>query len=276
MGAERFEVDVEGGTLVGELSGAGTEILLLHGGPGLSDYFDSLLPELDGFRVARYQQRGLDPSSARGPYDVPVQVDDVVAVLDHLGWSHPTVLGHSWGGHLLLHLLAARPERLGAALVVDPLGAVGDGGLAAFEAEMERRTPPEVRERALELDERALAGRGTEEDALESLRLVWPAYFADPERGGSPPAGIRLSVEAYSATFESLRALLPRLADRLGGCTVPTRFVHGAASPVPVTASTDAAALMGAGVDVVEDSGHFPWIEAPGVVRRSLDALITG
>jgi pimeloyl-ACP methyl ester carboxylesterase len=183
------------------------------------------------------------------------------------------VLGHSWGGHLLLHLLAARPARVGAALVVDTLGAVGDGGLAAFEAEMERRTPPEVRERARELDERAMAGDGTERDALESLFLVWPAYFADPERSGPPPADLRLSVEAYAATFASTRDLMPGLAELLRGCAVPTRFVHGAASPMPVTASADTAKLLGAPVDVVPDTGHFTWLEALGAVRRNLDAL---
>ena len=51
------------------------------------------------------------------------------------------MIGHSWGGHLLLHLMASAPARIGAAIIVDPLGAVGDGGLAAFEAELFRRLP---------------------------------------------------------------------------------------------------------------------------------------
>jgi len=33
-------------------------------------------------------------------------VADVVEVLDQLAWQAPVVIGHSWGGHLLLHLLA--------------------------------------------------------------------------------------------------------------------------------------------------------------------------
>ena len=37
------------------------------------------------------------------------------------------------------------------------------------------------RERAKELDDRAMAGEGSAEDALESLRLIWPSYFADPD-----------------------------------------------------------------------------------------------
>jgi len=51
-------------------------VLLLHGGPGLPwNYMQALVDELcDGYRVAVYQQRGLPPSTAGAPFDVPTQV----------------------------------------------------------------------------------------------------------------------------------------------------------------------------------------------------------
>ncbi len=55
---------------------------------------------------------------------------------------------------------------------------------------------------------------------------------------------------------------------------VPARFVHGELDPLPVSASTYAAALMGAVVDVLPGNGHFPWLEDPGCVRRSLGMLL--
>jgi pimeloyl-ACP methyl ester carboxylesterase len=274
---ERFEAEVPGGTLAGLVSGSGTPVLLLHGGPGLgADYLEDLVAELDdGYRVARYQQRGLAPSTAGAPYDVPAQAADVARVLDALGWDRAVVVGHSWGGHLLLHVLAGHPDRLLAAVVVDPLGGVGDGGEAEFSAEMSARTPPDVVARMEELDARAMAGEGTEEDGLESLRLVWPAYFADPSQAPEMPP-TRMSVEAYSATFDSVHDHLPALAGRLTGCTVPTVFVHGANSPMPLTASTDTAAAMGDSVEVVivPGTGHFIWHESPGAVRAALDSLL--
>ncbi len=273
MTVERFEVLVEGGALAGTVQGEGPRVLLLHGGPGLPDYLDGLLPELDGLRVARYQQRGLAPSTAWGPCDVAVQVADVVAVLDELGWESPAIVGHSWGGHLLMHVLAAEPGRVGAALVVEPLGAVGDGGGEEFGAELERRLPEDVRARAVESDQRAMVGEASAEEALESLLLMWPAYFSAWE--AAPPApDIHIGAEAYAGTMMSIAAELPHLAGRLAGCRVPTRFVHGAMSPMPLTASTDSAAVLGAEVDVVDGVGHFVWIEAPGAVLRSLDALL--
>ena len=74
--------------------------------------------------VAWHQQRGLAPSAAEGPYTVATDVGDVRRVLDALGWEKAYVVGHSWGGHLALHVAEAMPERLFAVLAVDPLGSV--------------------------------------------------------------------------------------------------------------------------------------------------------
>jgi len=182
-----FEVAVDGGLLRGSVAGQGDPVLLLHGGPGLPwTYLQPLVDELaESYEVATYQQRGLPPSTAGAPYDVRTQVADVVAVLDGLGWGRAVVAGHSWGGHLLLHLLAEHPERVAAALIIDTLGGVGDGGEAEFDAELMRRTGAQDVARVQKLEQQAMAGRGSEADLMESMRLLWPAYFADP--AAAPP-----------------------------------------------------------------------------------------
>jgi pimeloyl-ACP methyl ester carboxylesterase len=42
---------------------------------------------------------------------------------------------------------------------------------------------------------------------------------------------------------------------------------------LPVSASAETAEVLGATVDVLPGNGHFPWLEDPGCVRRSLDLL---
>jgi pimeloyl-ACP methyl ester carboxylesterase len=246
-------------------------VLLLHGGPGMTDYMDSLLPELGGYQAASFQQRGVEPSTLTGPFDVPTLRDDVIEVLDTLGWESPVIMGHSWGGHLLLHLLAVRPTRVGAALVVDPLGGVGDGGLSAFQAELTRRLPRATIARLEELDAVEATRELTRDEHLEAMEIAWPGYFSSLEAARPiPQAGHAPSGESWA----SIRTELPALAELLRGCRIPIRFVHGARDPLPVTASTDTAELMGAPVDVLPGIGHFPWLEDPGCVRRSLDRLL--
>jgi pimeloyl-ACP methyl ester carboxylesterase len=267
--------EVEGGSLVGWRQGSGPRALLLHGGPGLTGaYLEDLLPELDGYDVAYFQQRGLAPSTTEGPFTVAVAVSDVVAFLDALGWEQAYLLGHSWGGHLLFHVAVAAPERLAGALSVDPLGGVGDGGAAAFEAEMSARTPEADRARAEELDRRAMAGEGTEADVVESMRLYWSAYFADPAQVPPMPS-MHNSIPAYSGLWEDLTTRLPQLAAALPGLTVPVGVVVGERSPMPPAAAglATAAVIPGAWTEVVEGAGHFLWYERPGSVRAALDRL---
>jgi pimeloyl-ACP methyl ester carboxylesterase len=254
-------------------------VLLLHGGPGLSyGYLDELASDLGAtYQLASYQQRGIAPSTVEGPFDVQRAVDDALAYLDALGWQQAFVVGHSWGGHLLLHLAVSAPNRLLGGLAVDPLGGVGDGGMAAFEAEMAARIPEESRSRAEELDQRAMRAEGTEEDLIEGLRLFWPAYFSSPAQAPDMPE-MRSSVEAYAKIMDSLKAEMPRLARALPSVRVPFGFVAGVDSPMPVdeAAAATAAAIPRAWLELVERAGHFPWYERPGCTRAALDRLVGG
>jgi pimeloyl-ACP methyl ester carboxylesterase len=273
-----FTTRDDGPLIAGRRAGSGPPVLLLHGGPGLGfDYLRDLADELAQENdVAWYQQRGLEPSAAEGPYAVAMDVGDARRVLDALGWQRAYVVGHSWGGHLALHVAEAMPERLLGVLAVDPLGSIGDGRWPEFDEEIFRRTPESVRERAREIDELSTAGAAGDELALEGMRLVWPAYFADPEHA-PPMPDLRMAIDRSAEMVPSIFDELPALEAGLPRIQVPVGFVHGSRSPMPLAASTDAAErIPGAWVDVVEGAGHFVWVEAPGAVRASLRRLTAG
>jgi pimeloyl-ACP methyl ester carboxylesterase len=270
-----FTTHDDGPVIVGRHGGSGPPVLLLHGGPGLGfDYLRDLADELaQENSVVWYQQRGLAPSEAEGPYTVATDVDDARRALDALGWNKAWAVGHSWGGHLALHVAEALPERLFGVLAVDPLGSVGDGRWPEFDEEIFRRTPAEVRARARKLDALTTEGAADDELALEQMRLVWPAYFADPEQA-PPMPDLRMASERSAQMGRSILAELPVLEAGLPRIRVPVGFVHGSRSPMPVAASTDAAdRIPGAWVDVVDGAGHFVWVESPGAVSASLRRL---
>jgi proline iminopeptidase len=257
--------------------GGGPDLLCLHGGPGMSDYlFATLDEETVGWRRIGYTQRGLAPSTTDGPFTVAQHVADAVAVLDDLARDEVVVLGHSWGGFLAAVLAIEHPDRVRGLLLVEPLGIVGDGGYRRFEQQMLARTPDDVRQRAEELDQRAMAGEGTESDALESLRLVWPAYFADPRAAPPMPDDIRLSVPCYSQTIEDAIAMLAAgdLPDRAATYGGPVEIVYGLGSPFPVETSLDTARAFADGSATgVPDAGHYPWLEQPGCIGDALVRL---
>ena len=267
-------VPVPGGEVVGRRVGSGRPVLALHGGPSLGfGYLDPAVSEVaTDHEVVTYQQRSLAPSTTAGPFTVSRHVEDAVRVLDALGWERATVVGHSWGGHLGLHLALAHPDRVSGLACVDPLGGVGDGGAAGMEVAFRERLPGDVMDRVEELE--AGPDAATEVVQLEMLRLLWPGYYADPAHVEPFPEAMGMSVEGYLGTWQSIQEELPALESELPSIAVPTTFLCGGGSPIPVSASSDTAARMpDAEVVVVGSAGHFPWWEAPGSVAAALASL---
>jgi proline iminopeptidase len=266
-------IQVEGGQLTGWLSGDGPPLVLLHGGPGLSDYLASLATELaPAFTVFRYQQRGLPPSLADGDRTVDGHVADAIRVLDGLGWDRPIVAGHSWGGHLAMHVAVAHPARLRGLAPIDALWAVGDGGEEVFGENLMRQLSPEERARYDEIDARESAEDATEPADAEGLRLLWPYYFADPPSAGpmppmlGDPVGQRAAWTSIHEHFAS-RTLEIRLPD----LNVPTVIIHGELDPIPSSeAERTARIIPGAELRILPGIGHFPWVEQPGSVLQAL------
>lgn len=271
-----FTVTTATGPLSGWVIGDGPRVLAVHGGPGMSfDYLDDAVEELaTRYRVATFQQRGLAPSTENGAFTVAEAVADLEAVLEGLGWDTAYLMGHSWGGHLVFHAALGIPERLDGVLSVDPLGAVGDGGLAVFAAEMTARVREEDRARATELDEKDDAGEATPEEHREAFSLFWPSYFADP--ASAPPLPrVEFSGPASQGLWGDLSERLPDLEASLASIAVPFGVLVGDRSPMPPTAGTDSAArIPGAWTSVAPDAGHFPWHESPGCLVAAMDRLV--
>jgi pimeloyl-ACP methyl ester carboxylesterase len=271
-----FTATVVGGTLAGWVVGEGLPVLLLHGGPGLRyDYMEPLVGELQtDFRVAVFQQRGLEPSTQEGPFTIDQAIEDVVCVLDALGWSVALVVGHSWGGHLAFRLAAAHPDRLLGMLAVEALGIVGDGGRSAFNAEILSRAPQAGRQRVLELEELEKTRELTEEEQLEERQIIWPSYFADPEHVPPVPPYV-ISRDAYMGLTAELSQGTDEVAAALATGAVRYGVLAGAASPFPWGQAARASAELSpnAFLEVVPSAGHFVWHEAPGAVRAALQRL---
>jgi proline iminopeptidase len=272
---QRFEVEISGGLLQGHRGGTGPPALLLHGGPAVPDYLDGLVAELDGvFSTCRYTQRGTPPSGGGPPYTVEAHMADALAVLDALDIERAWAVGHSWGGHLALHLLGSQPQRLVGAICVNPLGAFGDA-LVEMDASFRRSLTPEQVARIDGIEERRRAVDVTEAELVERWALVWPLFFADPGRASPPPA--RVGVEASIWTNRSMSVHFERgtLTERLPRASAPALFVHGEVDPLPPSSSVRTAALVpGAKVEVIPGCGHFPWLEQPGSVRRAVETFL--
>lgn len=64
--------------------------------------------------------RGHGFSHTQAPWNLETHVQDLLEVLDSVGWEKIDIIGHSLGGNLGLRLLSSHPERVNSLLLLDP------------------------------------------------------------------------------------------------------------------------------------------------------------
>jgi proline iminopeptidase len=268
---EPFELAIADGTLHGHRSGEGRPALLLHGGPAVPDYTASCAEALGGlFSTTRYTQRGTPPSTVGPPYSIESHMADAIAVLDHFQLDKAWAVGHSWGGHLALHLLVSHPERLEGIVCIDPLGAVDV--FPEYGEVLSRHRTPEQNRRSDEIEERRRSGEVTEEELLERWAMTWPLFFVNSER--ALPLPERVGAECSIGTNASMMAHFERrtLEERLPAASLPALVVHGREDVLPLRSATATAALIPeAQLEVISGSGHFPWVDKPAEFRAAVE-----
>jgi pimeloyl-ACP methyl ester carboxylesterase len=269
-----FTAETAHGPITGHEGGdpSGPAVLLLHGGPGLTDYMELLAPELDGWRAVYYQQRGHAPSATEGPFTVGQNVADAIAVLDAVGVDRAVLTGHSWGVHLASQIAIAYPERVAGLVLIDGPGPVGDGGVPEMARKLIDRVPASEGPVVAELLERLNSPGATDDDVVAWMKLLWPGYFGSPENVLPYPPGLRTSMVCNGTTMESLmEALADGFADALKSVAAPAVVLAGGGSPMPASQSEQIAALLpNSTFRVVPGAGHLVWYEAPGVVAEAL------
>jgi esterase len=97
-----------------------TPIVIMHGLSYFSYDWIPMAAVLAADRqVVAMDMRGFGDSGWTQDYSVPAFARDIVALLDHLGWSQAILVGHSMGGRNCTYAAAENPERIAGLLLVD-------------------------------------------------------------------------------------------------------------------------------------------------------------
>jgi len=245
-------------TLAYETFGAeGRPILLLGGAAGQmvmwpADFCTALVHK--GFRVARMDNRGTGRSTDPSRHDFTGDdvADDIVAVLDDLGWSAATLLGWSEGGFWAKVAALRHPDRvhclvsLNSGPVVRPW-ITGPGLTTAWRVfrVMRRRLTTAEEYGQLWVDVWRIAGSTVypvdEDHWRDAARLAFP--YVNPD-------GDKRLAKALLRTGD--------LRKRLGKLTVPTLVLHGEEDSVvrPRAGRETAKAVPGARLVTFPGMGH--------------------
>jgi pimeloyl-ACP methyl ester carboxylesterase len=250
------EVTTEGATLVYDVAGEGDPVLLIAGcGQPAVAWHLSLVPALvaAGFRVATYDNRGVEPSSSPpAPYDVDTMARDALAVLDALGWDMPVhVAGHSMGGWIAETMVLDYPERVRAAVLMGSANAPTAWEIAITTVERDLARLDYDLPRLFYATE-TLRYLPTSDIQDSDVVSTWLSFIGDlppwpnPGRLGQYEAALAWSTDPVRTT---------RWGDMTRPCLV-LAFEHDVDSP-PRYARQAAQAIPGADYVEVAASGHI-------------------
>jgi pimeloyl-ACP methyl ester carboxylesterase len=99
-----------------------TPVLIVHGLSYFSyDWIDAGSRMAADREVVAIDMRGFGESgwSATRDYKLETLSNDVIAVIDALGWSKAVLMGHSFGGRVCLATAGWKPERAAGLVLVD-------------------------------------------------------------------------------------------------------------------------------------------------------------
>jgi proline iminopeptidase len=249
---------------------SGTPLVVVNGGPGFDHSYlhvSNAWNELAKHRpVVLYDQRGTGRSTlltagkgSEGTAGLAEQIADLEALRQHLGAGTIDLLGHSWGGYLVMAYAARHPDRIRHLLIVDSAAPKWGDTLFMF-----KEFYPEgvARQNALAFADEL----GDEAAKAEGLREYFSMLFYSPENRDAFLAAV--GEPHYSEKVnKALNADLARfdLGPELPKYRFPTLVVTGRfdANVAPATAYRIHQAVSGSRFVVFEKSGHLPFFEEP-------------
>lgn len=267
-------IQVKNGSLFYQKFGSGEPIVVLHGGPGKDQGY--LLPQMlelsKDHELIFYDQRG-SGQSLTTPLDAEhintdQFVEDLEALRLALGLEKITLLGYSWGGFLALCYAIKYPQTL-SSLILMSCAPVDYKGQLAFTVEEAKRCIPIATEIA-PLTNFQLFEQLSEQQINALYRTLFSVYVYNPAdvqkltltmNPKSAQNGFKVAEELCKTFWlQPSTNLFPVLKT----IQVPTLLLHGKQDIVPLhTAQEINDALPNSRIIVIDECGHFPYIEKP-------------
>lgn len=275
LGAETFRSH-DGTLLHYDAVGRGWPVVLLSGGPGFSpDYLRPIAARLgDHYQFILLHQRGTGRSvAAADTLQLPKLVADIEALRRHLDVEKLVIAGHSFGGIMAMMYAREHPERVGGLALIDS-GGPTLRSVPKFTANLESRFSEEEKAAITYWSDPERLGTQRTRAVLEITRARTAAYFADRTKA-------RLLTESMTEdSFRDsvFRAIVPQMMAldlRAGLETVeaPVLVIHGRQDPLE-SAQEVHETFPGSKLEMIEDAGHFPWLEQPETFYASLDRFL--
>ncbi|HMB61781.1 MAG TPA: alpha/beta fold hydrolase [Eudoraea sp.] len=286
------KIAVKNGSLYSRSLGQGIPAIVLHGGPDFDHSY--LLPEFDQFKdifhLIYYDQLGRGQSAyGVSPQDVTLasDINDIDSVRKHFGLDSMILIGHSWGVVLALEYAIQYTERVSHLILMNPAPASTNDVTTAFNTYLEK-LGDSLDRRQLAIMESSAYKEGDPDTVTARYRIHFrPALMRDVDyeslmnrmAKGFQRQGKEGILKARAVEDQLLHDTWQRpdydLLPRLGKLQIPTLLITGDQDFFPISLAEHIAnALPTAELVVLEDCGHFSYLECPEKVESYLKKFL--
>lgn len=258
-----------------EILGKGDPIVLLSGGPGFSpEYLRPVAEKLSKhYSAVLFHQRGTGKSTL-AKYDGDVmELKNLVADLDalrrELKQEQLTIVGHSFGGILSMMYAREHPQRIRALALIDSGGPTLQS-VPKFNANLEARFTDAEKAAIKEWSDPEKMKADRKRAVFEITKAKTSAYFADRTKAKlliDPMDEHTFNDAAFWAIVMQMMAL--DLRSGLEKVKAPVLVIHGKQDPLE-SAQEVHATFAGSRLELIDNAGHFPWLEQPERVYGAL------
>lgn len=255
--------------------GTGPKTVVLHGGPGA--HHDYLLPQFDllarNRTLIHYDQRGGGKSQVPRSQEVTWKnhVADLAVLLERWELAPATIVGYSWGGLLALLFATTHPNAVARLALVSPVPATASGRKDFEKIFSARMQDPAIKKARNDLQQSGLREKDPAAYRQRAFELSVAGYFCDP-LGSHALTSFRVTGRVQQSVWRSLGDY--DIRDRIAELDIPSLVIHGRHDPIPIETAMETARLLGAEFEILEHSGHVPYVEETGTLMKLLDTFL--
>jgi len=259
--------------------GQGQPILIINGGPGMNSNGFKALAEILGKtnRAIIYDQRGtgksLIPKVDNNTITIDSMINDIEIIRNHLNIEQWIIFGHSFGGMLGSYYASKFPEKI-SGLILSSSGGINMDPFSRIDI-TSRLSKPD-KDSLNYWNAKIADGDTTYFARLQRGKILAPAYLFD--KTNIPVVAERLTQGNQTINrlvYQNMRKINFDCSEGLKKIEVPVLIIQGREDLIDrETAETAMKVLPNSTLIILENCGHYGWLDQPELYFRSINEYL--
>lgn len=269
-------------TLSYKTFGKGKPLLIINGGPGMnSEGFSGIAEEISKFnyQTITYDQRGTGKSIVQNPgsenITMDLMVEDMENLRKHLKLEKWSILGHSFGGLMAAYYATKHPDRI-EKLIFSSSGGI-NMNFTTYIGQTLNNILTESQRNSLAMYQKKMDNGDTSmETRIERAKVLANAYVYDKSKADIIAQRLtQINFDINGLVIGNLHKINFNCSKSFKNFRQPILVLQGKNDIIKVeTAEEIAAAFPNSKLVLINNCGHYGWLDAKEVYLNAIKSFL--